>query len=508
MPQAMTDISVSLDPIPPARFGALEARRLLLRVGFGGSPERIAALVELGPEAAVDSLLSFPADSADADAPIRPGVIHEPTQAERRAFHRARSARDENALAQLRARRQTMQRADRRQLAEMQTWWLDRMIDSPTPAREKLTLFWHGHFATSYRGQQNASHLLAQNRLFRRLALGPFSDLLHAIIHDPAMLAYLNNNVSRRQRPNENLARELMERFSLGVGNYTERDVKEGARALTGYTFHGDEFHFREDWHDGDTKTILGARGQLDGDDFVGAILRRRACARFIAFKLYRFFVADIPDDPARAPDHAARVIDSLARSIRAHQYDLRPGLRTLFLSEHFYDPALAGAKVKSPADLVVGAARSLGARAAPSHALVRQMGRMGQLVFLPPSVAGWDSGRAWINMSTLYLRQNTLTFMLAGGPNARRRGQRDGQDAGSDPRALFPRESEQGARPFARALLAHALGSAGDPATEAGASRLRTLNEFFAGEGDRLTRGTAVGAVALVSAMPEFQLC
>lgn len=491
MPDAQAPpISASLDPIARSRFGVTEARRLLGRAAFGGTPDEIGGLVEMGPVAAVDHVLGFPVDPDDADAPARPGVIREPTDAERRAARRARSARDEEALAQIRTQRQAMQRADRRQLAELQAWWLTRMISTAHPAREKLVLFWHGHFATSYRGQQNAYHLLLQNRLFRRLALGPFDRLLRSVIRDPALLAYLNNNVSHRRKPNENLARELLELFTLGEGNYTERDIKDGARALTGYTFRGDEFVFREDWHDGDTKAILGVRGSLDGDGFVSAILRQRQCARHIAQRLYRFYVADIAESFDEAPPWARPVIDGMADRIRRARYDLRPALRDLFLSEHFYEPRLEGSRIKSPAELIVGAARSLGVRPERPAALVRLMARMGQHLFLPPSVAGWDGGRAWINTATLVLRQNAAAFLMAR----------------EDVRRALP--AARDAEAFSAALLARLLGPVADPQTPTGRRARAALDQFFSAHEGRLTRRSALGAAALVTALPEFQQC
>src|SRR5690606_20773973 len=213
----------------------------------------------------------------------------------RRAIAEARRNRDEDALARIQARRQETERTDRRQFREMQRWWLKRMIESPRPLEEKMTLFWHGHFATSYRTIENSYHMYLQNQLLRANALGNYGELLYLIIRDPAMLAYLDNNNSRAGRPNENLARELMELFSLGVGAYSEQDIKEGARALTGYTFRDDEFYFDAGNHDDNPKTTVGRRGRLDGGGFVTAILGQRACSRFMCRKLYRYFVADIP---------------------------------------------------------------------------------------------------------------------------------------------------------------------------------------------------------------------
>lgn len=507
MPMQAATPTASLDPIPRSQFGSVEARHLLWRAGFGGTPLEIEALVELGPERAVDQLLDVPgAESVDVRH-FRSDIIREWTDAEEEQLRRARFRRDENTLATFREQRQEMQRNDRRQFAELQLWWLDLLASSPHPALEKMVLFWHGHFATSYRGVENSYHLLMQNQLFREHAFGRFDALLHAIIRDPAMLAYLNNNRSNKREPNENLARELMELFSLGVGNYSERDIKEGARALTGYTFEGNRFVFRAEWHDDNTKTIFGKRDEFDGDGFVSAILQHPACARFIALKLYRFFVADVSDDPKRIPDHATLVVGHLASSLRRHRYEVKPVLRELFLSEHFYDAAVMGERIKSPAELIAGAARSLQLPLGNRVAIVRLMDAMGQHLFMPPSVAGWDGGRSWINTSTLFARQNALALMLVGGRQNQRRRQAFADQV--DPRDAVPGGDAMISDEFAQAALRQALGPIGAPEHPIGAARLESLREFLAGSGDRvISREAAVGVLALITAMPEYQLC
>ena len=260
-------------------FGYDQARHLLLRAGFGGTPDQIRVLADWGAEKAVDYILNYE-DVPDPDRPLPDrfdrDIIRPVSADERRMFVNARSRGDEDALAQLRLRQQQAERNDRRQMREIQKWWLARMISSPRPFEEKMTLFWHGHFATSFRTIENSYHMYMQNQLFRTHAAGNFGKLLYAIIRDPAMLAYLDNNDSRKGQPNENLARELMELFSLGLGNYSERDIKEGARALTGYSFRDDSFEFIANNHDTGRKTILGVSGNLDGDGFVKAILSQR----------------------------------------------------------------------------------------------------------------------------------------------------------------------------------------------------------------------------------------
>ena len=342
-PEPRPVVTDSLKAIRPASFGYAQARHLLWRAGFGGTPGQIHTLVGWGPVKSVDYLLdpqSVPfADKAAAE--FDRDIMRPPTPEERRMIADARRSRDEEQLAKYRMMREDRERRDRRQIREVQKWWLKRMIETPRPLEEKLVLFWHGHFATSYRTIENSYHMYLQNELFRRHAMGNFGEFLRAIIRDPAMLAYLDNNDSRKNRPNENLARELMELFSLGVGHYTEQDIKQGARALTGYTFSDDEFAFRQQDHDTGVKRILGAEGALDGDGFVDAILAEKACSRFIARKLYRYFAADLPDNYADLHPAMKSVVADLAGTFRSNGYELKPVLRQLFLSEHFYDPTV-----------------------------------------------------------------------------------------------------------------------------------------------------------------------
>ncbi len=503
MPAPAARATALLKPISADRFNHPQARHLLLRAGFGGSLQQIDELAAMGPQAAVDHLLDFPPPPPNANEPFRGDIIVERTKQERDQIRRARQQGDENTLAEFRKRRQTMQGDDRKQFAQLQRWWINRLIDSPHPLQEKMTLFWHGHLPTSYRTIENSYHLFMQNQLYRRHAVGRFDALLHEIIRDPAMLVYLDNSRSRKKNPNENLARELMELFSLGVGNYGERDIKEGARALTGYTFEGNRFVLRQDWHDEDTKTILGVRGQLNGDDFVSAILRQKACSKRIAFKLYRFFVADIPDDLGEAPDDAQTVITALALRLHRKRYEIKPMLRELFLSEHFYDSANMDSKIKSPVELIVGAIRSFGLPKRKVWTLPYLLERMGQYLFYPPSVAGWEGGRSWINTSTLFTRQNALLYLLIGDQPKHKRGRNP-----FDSRTIVRAKDRRDADSFSQALLSHALGTNGVPTHPIGAQRLAVLKHFIEETGDKLTFDNSQGMFALIAAMPEFQLC
>jgi len=485
------------------QFGFAEARHLLWRAGFGGTPEQIRVLAEWGPEKAVDYLLDTeniavePVKANDFDR----NIMRPLTEAEEQAQNRARRSRDENTLARFRARRQQAQASDRNQMAELQRWWLTRMIETPRPLEEKLTLFWHGHFATSYRTIENSYHLFLQNQFFRANALGSFASLLGGIIRDPAMIAYLDNNDSSKYSPNENLARELMELFGLGVGNYTERDIKEGARALTGYTFRDDEFYFNEENHDTGTKSILGSRGNFDGDDFAGIILSQRACSEYITDKLYAFF-AGTPEEVDFDGRGSKATRKRMGAAFR-DGYSIRKTLKRLFMSTHFYSPAVMNAKIKSPVVLTVGAIRSLGVPHRDLRTLLDAMERMGQDIFYPPSVKGWDGGRAWINTSTLFVRQNIINYLLTGM-------RPQGMDAHADDQPYDPTpllaplaDADVDRDPDAVVdyLLRFAVGHASESAAE-------PMRAFLHRHGDRITPETVTGLLLLVAAMPEYQLC
>jgi uncharacterized protein (DUF1800 family) len=507
-----SEMTASMAPIKAGAFGYEQARHLLWRAGFGGTPRQIQTLVEWGPEKSVDHLLApetVPFEEV-ADSAFDRSIIRPPTEAERRTTQQARRSRDEETLARIQVEIQRREREDRQQMREIQKWWLTRMIETPRPLEERMTLFWHGHFATSFRTIENSYHMFKQNMLFRRHALGNFGELLFGIIRDPAMLAYLNNNQSRKGRPNENLARELMELFSLGVGNYSEQDIKEGARALTGYTFDDDDFVFRKDAHDQNPKKILGRSGRMDGDDFVRQILLQPACSRFMARKLYGCFVADIPPLDATNNDRTldrttSAVIADLASAMRSSRYNIKPVLRRLLLSEHFYDARIMGQQIKSPVQLVVGAARSLLTPTRDMGLLVDALDLMGQKIFEPPSVKGWNGGRSWINTSTFYVRQNIMAFLLTGRKPA-------GWDAMAtqeryDPRPLLDELAAvflgacADTRSTAEHLLRFTIGSAPDDAVNVLVS---SADEPSAGDSSH----PAARMLLLISAMPEYQLC
>lgn len=492
--------------LDPERFGADQARHLLSRAGFGGTPEQITAMVKLGHEGAVDYLL----DVDKIDSPrvkadeFDQNIMHPPTREQREMYRRARQRGDEDALSQQRLSRQQRQRDDRRQMRSIQRWWLTRMIETPRPLEEKMTLFWHGHFATSYRTIEDSYHMFRQNQLFRKHALGNFGELMLQIIRDPAMLAYLDNNDSRKNKPNENLARELMELFSLGVGNYSEQDIKEGARALTGYTFDDDEFVFNERNHDTGAKRVLGKSGNLDGDGFVMAILSQRAVANYMAWKFYRFFVADTPYQTRDRDRIHNKAIRDTSASLLRQRYWLKPVLKRLFMSEHFYSAAVVRQQIKSPAELVVGSIRSLHTPVRDLSVLLDAMALMGQNLFFPPSVAGWEGGRSWINTSTLFVRQNVLAYLLTGQKP-------QGSDGGGDTRrydSMLLLEPLKKYNPNALDDPAASIEylqtiTLGQPAELATTTLTRFVNEH----GGKLTTPLVTALLLLITAMPEYQL-
>lgn len=507
----MARINPSMNPIAADKFGYDQARHLLWRAGFGGTARQIQTLASWGPEKSVDYLINYDKVSADAITADQfdKDIMRPPTEEERKMAADARRSRDEEKLEMLQRDRQMRERRDRVQMNEVQKWWLKRMIETARPLEERLALFWHGHFATSYRTIENSYHMFLQNGLFRQHASGNFADLLQGIIRDPAMIAYLNNNQSRKGKANENLAREIMELFSLGIGAYTENDIKEGARALTGYTFEDDKFVFQKNNHDTGGKKILGRSGNFDGDEFVKIILDQPACSTFITRKLYHNFVRELPP-LERAEDHALdpavkAAMRDLAQTFQRSKYEIKPVLRRMFLSEHFYSPTFMNDQIKSPTVLVVGAVRSLNAPVRDLSILNDALDLMGQNLFYPPSVKGWDGGRSWINTSTLYVRQNIMAFLLTGkrpvgyDPSA----ETDKYDP-SDLLSELAKADPAAARDPERVvdyLLKLTLGAA--PLHTRG-----PLLDFVKKHDNQLGPDHLRGLLLLITAMPEYQLC
>jgi uncharacterized protein (DUF1800 family) len=317
-------------------------------------------------------------------------------------------------------------------LTRLQGIWLYRMIFTPHPLRERMTLFWHDHFATSHNKVGNSALMQRQNNLLRKHALGDFESLLAAIGKDPAMLIWLDSTENRKAHPNENYAREVMELFTLGRGKYTEKDIREAARAFTGWFVIRDEFREIAAQHDAGPKIVLGHSGTLDGNDIPSVLLDQPACAEFLCGKLFRLFVSET--DPA-----PPELIAPLASALRASGYDIRIPVATILRSNLFFDPAIRRRRVKCPVEFAVGTIRALEILkpTVQADALASACARMGQSLYAPPSVAGWDGGPAWANSTTMLARANLVLALLSDKDEAL--GKR------CDPKALAARHGASG---------------------------------------------------------------
>ena len=376
-----------------------KAAHLLSRAGLGGTSEEVARLAAMPFPAAVDSLLNF--DSVpDGDFPAVD--FSEIQQMYLELFRLRQTRAGEQAL---RLQNQRILRANIQKFQELRADWVRRMLQTRRPLQEKLVLFWHGLLVSGLPEVRVAEHMAMQLSLFRRSAAGNFKQLILEVSRDPAMLGYLDNNTNRRGRPNENYARELLELFTLGVGNYTERDVKEAARAFTGWTFVGNQFVFQRNQHDDGVKTFLGRTGNLDGTDVIDIIFDHPAAARHLSRKLFEYFAYLGPEEA---------VVEELAAVFKRSNWEVKAVLRALVQSELFYSEKTMRAQIKSPVRLVIGAVRALGAPA-PEQALVRAMDLMGQALLYPPNVGGWPSGKGWINTATILVRYNFGNLLLGG---------------------------------------------------------------------------------------------
>jgi len=359
-----------------------------------GAPLAAPAPAGMGPPAAPAPAMAAP------PAPAGPPDGLPPLAAVDALRPRSLLAMRRQGLPQLRRaaltpeQRKLQNEAIRDAFVGLSTAWMDQMVTSPGQLREKLALFWHGHFACRTRRPDDSLALL---NTIRAKALGKFPDLLLAVSQEPAMLQFLNNQQNKKEHPNENFAREVMELFTLGRGNYTEHDVKEAARAFTGWGFDGQSrFKFREREHDAGPKTLLGQTGNWGGEDALRIIMQQPAAATFIVTKLYRFFVNDVPD-PAR--------IAPLAVAFRKSGYDISDLLERVFSADWFYEPVNQGSLIKSPVALVAGLRRTLNLKIDNEKSLLGYQKALGQTLFEPPNVAGWPGGRAWIDSSSLLLR-------------------------------------------------------------------------------------------------------
>ena len=354
------------------------------------------------------------------------------------------------------------------------------MGNGPHPLQEKLTLFWHGHFVSSDKDERSASLMWKQNELLRKMAVGNFRDFVRQISRDPAMLDYLNNTQNRKAHPNENYARELMELFTLGIGNYTETDVKQGARAFTGWAHDGDDYVFRKFDHDTGVKQFLGRSGDFNGDDIIDIILSQEVCAKFIGTKLFRYFAFEEIDEP---------LANAIGDEFRNGNYEIRPLVKMILNSKAFYSQQAIGSQIKSPIQLVMGTVRQMNLTMPQERTLLGPLNQMGQVPFSPPNVRGWPGGRMWINTSTLFVRYNTGYQLINGQlPQAdKSKLSEETKDATTASAVVDYWINRLIQRPIAtdkRQVLVDSLGS--------GASREESVRKM----------------IQLIVSMPDYQLC
>ena len=404
-----------LTPITAADWSYDRAEHLLGRAGFSGTPAEIQKLADMTPEQAVRSLVYYDSVSNDHLPSFEHSGFWDATLM---GFPPSRPAATELAMKQgesmgVRVKPEHVNRhmqpvSDRffywLRATQLETrrvgyWWAERMLDTDRPLEEKMALFWHGHFATAQNKVRDYRKMLGQIALFERHATGNFGDLLVAVAQDPGMLYYLDAGVNVKGAANENFAREVMELFTMGVGNYREQDVREAARAFTGWNFENLDFVVNAALHDDGSKMFLGRTGDFDGVDVLDIILEQPATAEYIAAKVFRFFVRDDP-----SPALTAR----LGTVLRDNDYELRPLLTTVFLSRDFYSEASHGTHIKGPVEHVITMLKQLGAEDVPGVPDFNDTTiALGQHLLNPPSVAGWAQGRSWITPALLQQRGN-----------------------------------------------------------------------------------------------------
>jgi uncharacterized protein (DUF1800 family) len=371
------------------------------RAAMGISPSELATLERQPFSAIVDHLFAGsttwkPLKTAQSVATLKQ--------------YRAMSEKDQRAF----------RRAQRNNTGDLNVEWVQRLSGRENILREKMTLFWHGHFACRSKWGLSAQQL---NNVLRQHALGNFGDLLRGVSRSPAMLEFLDNQQNRRGAPNENFAREVMELFTMGRGKYTEQDIKEGARAFTGWSFRLEtgEFVFNEDQHDFGEKIFLGRTGRWDGDDILGFLLEDASTAAFISRKIYRWFMG---------PDVDEVFVANMAQRFFGSGYDIEDLMRFVFMSEHFAQERNLGARIKNPVEVLAGLDHLFNiAYELPDQRIALQRA-MGQVLFFPPSVAGWAEGTAWIDSNSLQLRLRMPSVLLNNGAL-------EWEPDGSDPEGL-----------------------------------------------------------------------
>ncbi|MEZ5536688.1 MAG: DUF1800 domain-containing protein [Thiolinea sp.] len=379
-----------------SRLGFTDARHLLSRTGFGAEWEEVKRLEVMPRDKAVEFLIN----RRDYSVPAIP---------------RFSSWQKMVALHNNMSRRRMVMRIAKAEGAGLKNWWLQHMLDTQSPFLERMTLFWHNYFPSSIEKTKAPSLLVNQNRLLRKHALGNFSLLLHDIAKDPAMLVYLDGYENTKDAVNENFARELLELFTLGRGHYSERDIKEAARAFTGWGVHPKtgQFFFDRTAHDPGIKHFLGQRGNFTGENILNILLKHPRTAETVAEKIWAEFINSSRPHPA--------VVKQWANVLRASNYNIATLMNTVLKSPQFWDQRNRGNLIKSPVELAVGTLRSL-PYTLPRNNLAHMLDNLGQCVFEPPTVKGWAGGQEWISTQSLMRRIGLLTNLTRGNLNTVRR--------------------------------------------------------------------------------------
>jgi uncharacterized protein (DUF1800 family) len=364
----------------------LKNQHLMWRAGFGPAVEQLGDLSKFSPKQFYKALVK----ASDK----KPEYINVADDYLQGLYNGIEEAGRQQKMEMDKDERKMVQQKNREGVRNLNTFWLHEMVNSAAQLREKMAFFWHGHFAC-----RNLNVFFQQGLLdvIRKNALGNFGTLLKEVSKSAAMLNFLNNQQNRKDHPNENFAREVMELFTLGRGNYTENDIKDAAKAFTGWgsTIKG-EFQFRKFQHDFGSKTVLGRTGNFDGDEVLDILLQQKQTAKFITQKLYKFLVNEQPDSAK---------VEWLAERFYKNEYDISKLLEDIFTSDWFYDEKNIGAKIKSPVELLAGIQRMLPMKFEREEALLLVQRVLGQLLFYPPNVAGWPGGKSWIDSSTLMMR-------------------------------------------------------------------------------------------------------
>lgn len=381
-----------------AKDNFLKVKHLYNRAGFGISYPDLQKLSRKNIDKVVDGLLK----KSKNDDNI---TLVNDVESKRQLLAQAGLYSKKDLTDEEKKMRQDIVRMQNEVSRDLNIGWVSKMINTDAPLKEKMTLFWHGHFACRSNNPYFAQQL---NNIQRENGLGSFKTLLVEVSKSPAMLQYLNNQQNRKGRPNENFARELMELFTLGRGNYSEQDIKESARSFTGWQYDKDGgFIFRPNLHDDGTKTFFGKIGNFQGENIIDIILEKPETSQFIARKVYKFFVNDNPNE-----EH----VKELATHFYNSKYDISELMKKMFTSDWFYAPENVGTKIKSPAEFLVGLSREFYVTYNKPQVLIQLQSSLGQYLFNPPNVAGWPGGQSWIDSSSLMLRMRIPSLVLNDG--------------------------------------------------------------------------------------------